>query len=127
MPLAEAAVRLLPVPIETRGVLWCLTSFMNNAFIGFPLAGAIYGEQGVFCAAISNIPFSIFLYTIGMIKLRGGDGKKQDLKMIFSPPLITTLLAAAIYLMNVPIPAVIKDAIGTTAGATIPALFAVLF
>ena len=120
MLIAEATVRLLPVPKETRGVLWCLTAFMNNAFIGFPLAGAIYGEQGVFYAAISNIPFSVFLYTIGMIKLRGSDGSKRDLKMIFSPPLITTLLAAAIYLLNVPIPTIVKDVVGTTAGATIP-------
>ena len=48
MLVAEAAVRLIRVPKESRGVLWCLTAFMNNAFIGFPLAAAIYGEQAVF-------------------------------------------------------------------------------
>ena len=103
MLLAEVTVRLLPVPEKARGVLWCLTAFMNNAFIGFPLAAAIYGEQGVFYAAISNIPFSIFFFTIGLLKLRGSDGGKQNLKQILSPALITTLLAAGLYLLKVPV------------------------
>ena len=120
MIVAEITVRIIPMPKENRGVLWCLAAFMNNAFIGFPLAGAIYGEQAVFYAAISNIPFNIFLYTIGMAMLRGNDGHKRELKKIFTPPLITTLLAAAIYLLNVPIPTFVKDVVGTTAGATIP-------
>ena len=102
MLLAEVTVRLLPVPEKARGVLWCLTAFMNNAFIGFPLAAAIYGEQGVFYAAISNIPFSIFFFTIGLMKLRGSGGK-QNLKQILTPALITTLLAAGLYLLKVPV------------------------
>ena len=120
MIIAEVTVRLLPVPKESRGVLWCLTAFMNNAFIGFPLAGALYGEQAVFYAAISNIPFTVLLYTVGMMQLRGNDGHKRELKKIFTPPLVTTLLAAALYLANVRVPALVADWISTTAGATIP-------
>ena len=120
MLVAEVTVRVIPMPAENRGVLWCLAAFMNNAFIGFPLAGAIYGEQAVFYAAISNIPFNVFLYTIGMMKLRGNDGQKRELKKIFTPPLVTTLLAAVLYLTNVKLPTFAVDTIGTMAGATIP-------
>ena len=100
MLVAEAAVHIIRVPKESRGVLWCLTAFMNNAFIGFPLAAAIYGEQAVFYAAISNIPFNLLLYTVGMAKLRQGDGKTLSWRKIFTPPLVTTLLAAVIYLTD---------------------------
>lgn len=119
MLVAEAAVRILRVPKESRGVVWCLIAFMNNAFIGFPLAEAIYGEQGLFYAAISNIPFNVLLYTVGMAQLRG-KGENREWRKIFTPPLITTLLAAALYLANVHLPAFAADTIGTMAGATIP-------
>ena len=119
MLVAEVAVHVIPMPKENRGVLWCLTAFMNNAFIGFPLAGAIYGEQAVFYAAISNIPFNVLLYTIGMAKLRG-NGEAREWKKIFTPPLVTTLLAAAIYLADLHFPAFVADTVGTMAGATIP-------
>ena len=120
MVVAEVTVRIIPMPESDRGVLWCLAAFMNNAFIGFPLAQAIYGEQGLFYAAISNIPFNVFLYTVGMMKLRGNDGHKRELKKIFTPPLVTTLLAAAMYLADIHLPAFAADTISTMAGATIP-------
>lgn len=120
MLVAEAAVRIIRPPKESRGVLWCLTAFMNNAFIGFPLAAAIYGEQAVFYAAISNIPFNLLLYTVGMAKLRQGDGEKLSWKKIFTAPLVTTLLAAVIYLLDLPMPRYVIDTVDTMAGATIP-------
>ena len=120
MLVAELAVHVIPMPRENRGVLWCLAAFMNNAFIGFPLAAAIYGEQAVFYAAISNIPFNLLLYTIGMAKLRQGDGEKLSWKKIFTTPLVTTLVAAGIYLLDLKMPRYVIDTVDTMAGATIP-------
>ena len=124
MLVAEAAVRIIRVPKESRGVLWCLTAFMNNAFIGFPLAAAIYGEQAVFYAAISNIPFNLLLYTIGMAKLRQGDGEKLLAEF--------GLTGKHCHIINGHIPVKVKkgespikgggkiDTVDTMAGATIP-------
>lgn len=120
MLVAGITVRLLPVPKESRGVLWCLIGFMNNAFIGFPVVGAVFGEAAVFYAAISNIPFNVFLYTIGMMKLRGDHALRREWKRVLTTPLVATLLAALIYLTDLPIPAFAADAVDTMAGATIP-------
>ena len=120
MLVAEVAVRVLPVPRESRGVLWCLIAFSNNAFIGFPLAAAIYGEQAVFYASISNIPFNVILYTVGVAKLQGTGGQTREWKKIITPPLVATLVAAVLYLTHLTIPAVLADTVDTMAGATIP-------
>ena len=59
-----------------RGMYRMLVSFMNNGFMGFPLVAAIYGESAVFFASLSNIPFNLLLYSVGVMFLRE-DGQRE--------------------------------------------------
>lgn len=120
MLVAWGAARLLRRDRDEEGVLRTTVMFMNNAFVGFPVVAAVFGEQAVFYAAISNIPFNILLYTVGTAQLRGTGQGGVEWKRIFTPPLIATLVAAALYVARIPIPKVFGDTISMLAAATIP-------
>lgn len=117
---AWLGARLLRRDRDDEGVLRMLMTFPNNAFVGFPVVAAVFGEQAVFYAAISNIPFNVLLYTLGTAQLRRGGRGGVEWKRIFTPPLIATLVAAVLYLARIPVPSVIGETVSMLAGATIP-------
>ena len=121
MLVAWVAARLLRRGRDEEGVLRLVTMFPNNAFVGFPVVAAVFGEQAVFYAAISNIPFNLLLYTVGTAQLRRTErGGGIAWKRIFTAPLIATLAASALYVARVPVPKVIGDTVSMLAAATIP-------
>lgn len=119
--IAWIAVKLLRVPKAEEGVLLCLIVYMNTAFVGFPIVETVYGQEAVFYASLSGIPFNIMLYSIGTISLCGnGTGEKISIRKMITVPLVVTLLAAVIFTVRIPFPAVVEGTIDTLAGATIP-------
>ena len=120
MLFAWCGARLLRRSREDEGVLRLTMMFPHNAFVGFPVIAAVFGEQAVFYAAISNIPFNVLLYTIGTAQLRRTGKGGIAWKQIFTPPLIATLVAGALYVTHIPVPHVIGETISMLSGATIP-------
>ena len=118
--VAWCFARLMRRGRDDEGVLRLTMMFPNNAFVGFPVVAAVFGEQAVFYAAISNIPFNVLLYTIGTAQLRRSGKGGVEWKKILTPPLIATLVAAVLYLTRIPVPNVIGETVSMFAGATIP-------
>lgn len=59
------AVRLFHVAPGRRGV-WIFSSmFSNNGFMGFPIALALFQEEGLALAVFLGIPFNLLAYTLG--------------------------------------------------------------
>ncbi|MFR7759062.1 MAG: AEC family transporter, partial [Christensenellales bacterium] len=101
-----------------RGMYRMLVSFMNNGFMGFPLVAAIYGEGAVFFASLSNIPFNLLLYSVGVMFLReDGQREKFKLKDAINTPMIATLIAVIIFVYKIPMPMLIEDTVDTIAAA----------
>lgn len=98
-----------------------LIGVMNNMFIALPVVETLFGSQAVFYCSLSCIPFNVLLYTFGIYRLQGGEGKGSvRLKDIFSVPLLATLLALVIFLLHPPVPPVVKELTSTMAAATMP-------
>ena len=70
--LGFLTAKVLRVPKENQGVILCLVTYMNTAFVGFPIVETVYGAEAVFYASLSGIPFNIMLYSLGTISLCGG-------------------------------------------------------
>lgn len=78
------------VPKAAKGAHAFMISFGNTGFIGFAVIAAIMGDGAVLYAAIYNISYNIFMFSIGIIFLaNSGDGgkagshsKAQQVKMI---------------------------------------------
>lgn len=98
-----------------------LIAVMNNMFIALPVVETLFGSQAVFYCSLSCIPFNILLYTFGIYRLQGGGGKGSvRLRDIFSVPLLATLAALVIFLLQPPVPPVVKELASTMSAATMP-------
>ena len=98
-----------------------LIAVMNNMFIALPVVETLFGSQAVFYCSLSCIPFNILLYTFGIYRLQGGEGKGSvRLRDIFSVPLLATLAALVIFLLQPPVPPVLKELASTMSSATMP-------
>ena len=116
-----AVSRLLPLKGRERNVAWLSIFFMNNVFVGFPVVEAVFGPDAIFCASLSNLPFNLLLYTVGVANLRAGEGRgRVKVREIFSVPLIATFLAIFLFLTQIPVPGLIADTVSTLGSATVP-------
>ncbi len=111
---------LLRTPKKDLGTYRFMLMFGNTGFMGYPVISALFGAEAVFYAALFNIPFNILVYSVGVLLISGGNETKLDLKKIFNPPLIASVLALILYLLNIKFPAVITDAMDMLGSTTIP-------
>ena len=108
--------KLVPMPKQDQLVAWLSIFFMNNVFVGFPVVQAIFGEEALFCASLTNIPFNI-----GVSRLRAGQGQgRVTIREVFSPGLIATLVAVVVFLFQIPVPSLLGDTIKSLANGTVP-------
>ena len=106
---------------RSRNVAWLSIFFMNNVFVGFPVVEAMFGPEAVFSAALTNLPFNLLLYTVGINQLQeGARDWKERLKRTITTPLVATILAAFIFAFQIPVPALLCDTLSILGGATVP-------
>lgn len=117
---AALLTRLLPIGRERAPLFELLISVMNPMFIGIPVAEILLGSQGVFYIALSNVFFNLLLFTYGVWRLKKGERGGLRLKDIISAPLVATLLALLVFLLRLPCPALLRDALAFVSPATVP-------
>lgn len=112
---------LLRIKDGDKGMYRILAAFMNNGFVGFPLVAAVYGENAVFFASLSNIPCNLLLYTVGVMLLQKGDkSTKFSIKSVINVPIVATLIAVVIFIFEIPMPKLVDDVADTLSAATVP-------
>ncbi|NCB50291.1 MAG: AEC family transporter [Clostridia bacterium] len=119
--LGAVTPKIFGIKGDDAGLTAVMITFMNSVFVAFPVIQSIYGQEGIFYASMSNIPFNLVLFSYGVARVRGGtgDGMRGLLKM-FSPPLIATLIAIVIFMAEIPIPNFIAKTCTSMGSATIP-------
>lgn len=119
--LGWLTARLLRMRNRDGDVVFLSVFFMNNVFIGFPLVEALFGETAIFYASLSNIPFNLLLYSVGVARLRGGEGRgKINLRDVLTPPMAATIIAVILFLFRLPLPGLVLDTLSTLGAATVP-------
>ena len=119
--LSALIVRFVPFQRERKPLMELLISVTNTMFIGVPVAEPIFGSQAVFYIAMSCIPFNVFLYTYGIWRMnQSGERVKLNWKDMVSVPLIATMAALLIFVLNIPMPGVVKELCSTLSAATMP-------
>ena len=117
--VAFIAPRLLRLGSEKRGIAEFSICFTNTVFVGFPIIESVYGDEGVLVAALSNIPFNVLAYSLGIAMLSGST-KGMRFRNILSAPLVSTVIAMAWFLTGWELPAVVSECFGTIGSATAP-------
>ena len=87
--LSLPPVPAVRVPDGRRGMWCCCASYSNTGFMGFPVAYALFGDEGLILAVLINIPFNFLLYTVGVWMVckdvPGAKGTFSLRKILISP------------------------------------------
>ena len=112
---------VLRVPRDSVGLYRYLFIFSNIGFLGFPVVSAVFGENAVFYASIFQIPFCFLTYTLGIALIAGREKTLSPWKALLQPGVIAPVIALVLYLLNVPVPALIGDTFKAVGSITTPA------
>lgn len=116
----------LRVPAGRRGMWMMCASFCNNGFMGFPVAYALFGEDGLALAVMLAVPFNLLVYSLGgkMVTLDQQEGSQAPSlslrKAVFSVVNLTILLGLIFYILQLPVPTAIMAPIQQLANVTTP-------
>jgi predicted permease len=117
---------LLPRIIGSRpyelGVFEFAIMFSNVGFMGYPVTAAVFGEEGVFYAAIFNLPFNLLVFTIGIIFLSSKQGQKSKInpKLLINPGVIAVLIGFILFSLNINLPKAITGSLDLLGSVTTP-------
>ncbi len=118
-------VKAMHVPKGDRGIYRLLIICTNSGFIGFPLAQAVFGNEGLFLMIIANAAFGIFVFSAGVFLLLYESGRDTKLfnvfvKSMISVPMIAAVSGLIIFLFNVTFPEPAEYMLSTVGGMTTP-------
>ncbi|MDO5708294.1 MAG: AEC family transporter [Andreesenia angusta] len=112
-----------------RSIFSMMILFSNCGFMGIPVAGALFGQEGLFYTAIVNICFNIVTWTLGIKLISEGAnrGHKVSIReLIRNPGIISVLIGFSIFLIQIEFPKFIEIPLDILASTTTPlAMFSI--
>lgn len=122
---------VMRIPKQTGNLYTFMTVFGNVGFMGFPVALAVCGSEGLFYAAILNCVFNILIYTVGVILISAGnmdenDERKSPLlrmqpkKLLLTPGVLCCAVAVLLFSLKIQLPSLLADTFDTLGGLTSP-------
>jgi len=103
-----------------KSVLRFAIIFSNCGFMGYPVVESVFGKIGIFYAAIFNINFNIFIWTIGVM-LFNSKGEKQNFKKAFlNPGLISVIIGLILFIFSIKLPFAIQKTLEMVGSTTTP-------
>lgn len=129
--LSVLVTMLFRFPKDTRNLYVFMTVFGNVGFIGFPIALAVCGSEGLFYAAILNSVFNMLIYTVGVILITAGKAddsgesrsvwqRMQPQKLLLTPGVLCCAVAVLLFSLKIQLPSVLADTCDTLGGLTSP-------
>ena len=101
-----------------KGVWRYALAFPNVGFIGYPVAVALFGPGALFYAVILVLPFNLLSFTLGPLMLTGA--RRFSLRQMFSPCVVSSILALILALARVQPPARVGEALNFVGDITVP-------
>ena len=113
---------LLHVDKAYIGLYRFMAIFGNVGFVGFPVIKAVLGSDALFYAALINIPYNLFAYTIGVYFISMDTEKKgtMSLSKLMNPGIIATLIGLFLFLTSIELPSVISNLTTSLGNITTP-------
>lgn len=124
--LSKPMARLFRVGKGRRGMWRMSCIFCNSGFMGFPIAYALFGDEGLTLAVMMGIPLNILFYTIGLKLILldreadDGSGRASWGEVLFSAVNFSTVLGLVFYVVQIPIPGAVLMPIQYLSNITTP-------
>lgn len=107
-------------PENSKKVLRFATIFSNCGFMGYPVLESLFGKIGIFYGAIFNIPFNIFMFSVGVMIYTGKKDLKTLKEVIVNPGIIATTLGLIIFSFSIKLPYPLFTAMSIVGSMTTP-------
>ena len=119
--------RLITKNRDNQGMIGFALMFANVGFIGYPIVSSIFGPKAIFYAALLNMPNTFFIFTAGVMLVKGEYSiKSLNPKVLFSPAMVAAFAAALLVAFNVRTPELIAKPVTMVGGITVPAALMVI-
>lgn len=102
----------------TRNIYIYSLTVPNMGYMGYPIVGAVLGEEALMNFMIMAIPSQLFIYTAGMYMLN--PKKEFSLNKLVNPTIVFMLIGMAVGLSGWRVPEIITSAAGTASGCMAP-------
>ena len=112
---------------DDQGMIGFSLMFANVGFIGYPIVASIFAPKAVFYAALLNVPNTFFIFTAGVMLVKGEYSIRQfNPKVLLSPALIGAFIAALLVAFGVHTPEMIARPITMVGNITVPAALMII-
>ena len=119
--------RLIAADRDDQGMIGFALMFANVGFIGYPIVFSIFGAKAVFYAALLNMPNTFFIFTAGVMLVKGEYSvRKLNLKLLFSPAMIAAFVAALLVALDVHTPEIVARPVTMVGNITVPAALMII-
>ncbi len=119
--------RLIAADRDDQGMIGFALMFANVGFIGYPIVSSIFGAKAVFYAALLNMPNTFFIFTAGVMLVKGEYSvRKLNLKLLFSPAMIAAFVAALLVAFDVHTPEIVARPVTMVGNITVPAALMII-
>ena len=119
--------RLISKNHDYQGMIGFALMFANVGFIGYPIVSSIFGPKAIFYAALLNMPNTFFIFTAGVMLVKGEYSiKNLHPKVLFSPAMIAAFAAALIVALGIHMPSLIARPMTMVGNITVPAALMII-
>ena len=119
--------RLITKNHDDQGMIGFALMFANVGFIGYPIVSSIFGPHAVFYAALLNMPNTFFIFTAGVMLIKGEYRLTQfNPKVLVSPAMLGAFLAAIIVALGIHTPDIIARPVTMVGNITVPAALMII-
>lgn len=124
--IGAGLARAFRVPLGRRGIWMLCITFSNNGFMGFPVAYALFGDEGLALAVMLGIPSNLLMYSLGASQVStdrcaGGAKERLSVKQVLSSAVnVSILLGLIFYAAQIPVPEVIFSPLEQLSNITTP-------
>lgn len=119
--------RLIAADRDDQGMIGFALMSANVGFIGYPIVSSIFGAKAVFYAALLNMPNTFFIFTAGVMLVKGEYSvRKLNLKLLFSPAMIAAFVAALLVALDVHTPEIVARPVTMVGNITVPAALMII-
>lgn len=94
--------------------------YSNCSFLAIPLVNRIYGLEGVFYLTAYITVFSLLIWTHGVIFMGGRECKKEVVKAILSPAILTIFAGLICYFARIEMPGIVMEPLESISAMNTP-------
>jgi len=123
MALAFFLAKRMHVQSGKRGVWILAATFSNTGFVGFPVANAVFGAEGLFLASMINLAFNILVFSVG-VKIACMDSEESGVislkKILVGNVNIAIVLGLFFFITQISVPDPVMTLVNYFGGVTTP-------